>query len=69
MFLSSNLQQCFYLTTWNLAMLLSCNLQLGNVPILQLATEESYYLATCNLAMLLSCNLELSNVPILQLAT
>ena len=49
-------------------MFLSCNLQLSNVPILELATEESLYLATSNLMMLLSWNLQLSNVPLLQLA-
>lgn len=67
MFLSCSLQ---------LSKVLSYNLQLSNVFIFQLATQQCSCLAACdlaisdlvthNLAMFLSCNLQLTSVPILQ---
>ena len=54
----ATLQSC-YLTTCNLAMVLSCNLQLS----------KNFCLATYNLAKFLSCNLQLRNIHTLELAT
>ena len=54
----ATLQSC-YLTTCNLAMFLSCNLQLS----------KNFCLATYNLAKFLSCNLQPRNIHTLELAT